>query len=93
MIDSEAAQILAAAEKAYQQSFFERAAFIAERAKNTEPLLSWELIGRAACGLRNPARASLAYVHVKRDAASTQNLIRACNKYGFTFAKGIFKPR
>jgi hypothetical protein len=93
VIDPEAAQILAAAEKAYQQSFFERAAFLAERAKSVEPVVSWELIGRAACGVRNPSRASIAYVYVKREPGSAQSLIRACAKHGFMFSKGIFKPR
>lgn len=84
---------MSAAEKAYQERFFERAAFIAERHKNSEPLAAWELIGRAACGLRNPARASVAYSRVKAAPVRAQALIHACNKHGFLFSNGVFQPK
>lgn len=86
-------QALALAEKAYQDRFYERAAFLAERQKGAAPVRAWELMGRASCGMRNPSRASVAYTHVKEDTARAQALLRACEQHGFILSDGVFQPR
>lgn len=90
---AESAHTLADAERCYQSRFYERATFIAESHKLTEPLAAWEMIGRAACGLRVPSRASVAYLHVQSDDGRVKALIDACEQHGFSFSSGTFKPK